>query len=220
MAPRYLCCLPLRLGVIVISFLQFAASAFATAILVLALVLDAEDKNESTKIPSRTRIIVIILATVYGLVALISFTGFIGAIRKKESYVVLLSGLLRFFFVLQVAVVTAYFVLYFVDKNQFRKLCIGNSTDPKVINACDSPSKLSLWILIVSAVVPLLFQAYGVYIVSSYVRELGNESFLQQESFGYKGQRYIPEVEESHPLTNQVAYPYADNAHSFGPERV
>jgi hypothetical protein len=59
----------------------------------------------------------------------------------------------------QIAVVIAYFVLFFVDKNEFKKLCIGGSTDQQVIDACDSPTKLSLGVLIVSAVMPVLFQA-------------------------------------------------------------
>ncbi|KAJ7729527.1 hypothetical protein DFH07DRAFT_945580 [Mycena maculata] len=187
-AKSHLCCLPLRLGVLVISFLQVVASALATTILIDALVLDA--------------------------------SRFIGAVRKKEFYVAMFSGLLRFFFVIQTAVVVAYFVRYFVDKAQFRKLCIGDSTDQNVTNACDSPSKLSLWILIVSAVVPLLFQAYGVYIVSQYLRKLHNESVLQQESFGFKGPGYAPVPEENLPLTNQPGYLYTDKAHSFGQGQV
>ncbi|KAJ6602157.1 hypothetical protein B0H10DRAFT_2081074 [Mycena sp. CBHHK59/15] len=217
MGAKYLCCLPLRLGVLVISLLQFLVSAFASAILIYALVLDAQDKNETTKIPSRTRTIAIILAAVYGLVAVISFTGFVGAIRKKESYVGAFSNLLRFFLGLQIAVVTSYFVFYFIDKNRFRKLCIGDSTDQKIIDACDSPSKLSLWILIVSAIVPILFQAYGVYIVASYVQQLHRQTFLREETFGIKGPDYVPVGEEAHPLTHQAGYPYADNAHSYGP---
>ncbi|KAJ7783968.1 hypothetical protein DFH07DRAFT_997420 [Mycena maculata] len=211
MGAHYLCCLPLRLGVLVISFLQLMASAFATAILVYALVLDAEDKDEATKIPSRTRIVVIVITAIYGLVALISLTGFLGAIRKKASYVAMFSGLLKFFFVIQLAVVVAYFVLYFTEKNQFRKLCIGDSTAQNVINACSAPGKLSLWMMIVSAVVPLLFQAYGVYIVQEYVQKLHNE-----ES-GFTGPGYARVPEESHPLTH---HPYADKAHAFGPGRV
>ncbi|KAJ7767035.1 hypothetical protein DFH07DRAFT_769711 [Mycena maculata] len=210
---HYLCCLPLRLGVLVISFLQLMASSLATAILVYVLVLDAEDNDESTKIPSRTRIIVIVLAAIYGLVAFISLTGFIGAIRKKESYVALFSGLLKFFFVIQLAAVVVYFVLYFVEKEQHKKaVCIGTA-EQNVMNAC--ASKLSLWMMIVSAVVPLLFQAYGVYVVAEYAHKLHNEEPLDFAVQGY------PHVhEESHPLTHQPGYPYADKAHSFGLDQV
>ncbi|KAJ7729065.1 hypothetical protein DFH07DRAFT_756993 [Mycena maculata] len=209
MGAKYLCCLPLRLGVLVISFIHFVASAFASAILIYALVLDSQGP-----------IAIIVLSIICGLDAFISLTGFIGAIRKKKSHVASFSSLLRSFFVIQVVSVIAYFVLYFVDKSQFRKLCIGDSTDQNVINACDSPSKLSLWILVVSAIVPLLFQAYGLYVVSSYVRQLRNESLLQQESFGFEGPDYARVPEESHPLTYQPGYPYADNAHSFGAGQV
>ncbi|KAJ6558441.1 hypothetical protein DFH09DRAFT_1365113 [Mycena vulgaris] len=222
MGAKYLCCLPLRLGVLIISFLQFVVSAFAAGLIAFFLVLQANHETVKgirfeTEIPTRTKIIAIVVAVIYGLVALVSLTGFIGAIRKKESFVGIFSNLLRFFLVVQVAAVVAYFVLYFVDKDEFSKLCIGSSTDQQVIDACNATSKHSLWVVIVSAIVPILFQAYGVYIVSCYVTKLHNQKFLRQESFGFKGPGYVPVPEENHPLTHQAAYPYADNSHSFGP---
>jgi hypothetical protein len=42
MGAKYLCCLPLRLGVLVISFLQFLSNAAVTGLLAYALILDAE----------------------------------------------------------------------------------------------------------------------------------------------------------------------------------
>ncbi|KAJ7188597.1 hypothetical protein C8R46DRAFT_934557 [Mycena filopes] len=220
MSPKYLCCLPLRLGVLVISFLQFLASGFVAAILLVALIVDAQDEDPTTRIPSRTRIIVIVLAVLYVLQALISLTGFIGAIRKKESYVGVFSNLLRFFLGLQIVAVIAYLALYFIDKSNFTKVCIGGSTDQQIIDACNSSTKLSLWVLIVSAVVPLLFQAYGVYIVGAYVTKLHTEG-IRDETFGFKGPVYAPVANaEQYPLTHQPTYPYADNSHSFGASHV
>ncbi|KAJ6593585.1 hypothetical protein B0H19DRAFT_1091056 [Mycena capillaripes] len=207
MGAKYLCCLPLRLGVLVISLLQFLSSAAVTGLLAYVLILDAQGKD-NVEIPSRTRIIAIVLASICGLVALISLTGFIGAIRKKESYVGIFSNLLRFFLVLQIATVVAYFVLYFIDKDEFKKICIGGSTDQNVIDACNSSSKLSIWVLVVSAVVPILFQAYGVYVVAAYARKLRSE-----DTYVFGGPSYVRVGEESHPLTHQPAYPYTDSAH-------
>ncbi|KAJ7076872.1 hypothetical protein B0H15DRAFT_574726 [Mycena belliarum] len=220
MGAKYLCCLPLRLGVLLISFVQFLVSAAAAAGLTYLLVLDSQGKFDTQYVTNRVRIIAIVVAVVYGIFALISLTGFIGAIRKKESYVGAFSNLLRFFLGLTITVVIAYFILYFVDKSQFRKLCIGSSTDQNVINACNGSTKLSVWAMVISAIIPILFQAYGVYIVSAYVKKLHNEQFLHQESFGYKGPGYVPVHEETHPLTHQGAYPYADNSHSFGGQHV
>jgi hypothetical protein len=93
MGAKYLCCLPLRLGVLVISFLQFLSNAAVTGLLAYALILDAEGiflcnpsdssclkfttGKDSVDIPHRTRIIAIVLASVCGLVALISLTGLV-----------------------------------------------------------------------------------------------------------------------------------------------
>ncbi|KAJ7497001.1 hypothetical protein FB451DRAFT_211383 [Mycena latifolia] len=222
MGAKYLCCLPLRLGVLVISFLQFVVSALAAGGLSYVLVLDSQDKlknaaDETVKIKSQFKIAAIVLAVVYGLVALLSLAGFVGAIRKRESYVKVFSNLLKFFLGIQIAAVIACFALYFVNKDEFRKLCIGGSTDQHIIDTCNASSKRSVGILVTSAIIPILFQAYGVYVVSSYVTKLHNQTFLRQESFGFKGPGYVPVPEETHPLTHQAAYPYSDNSHSFGP---
>ncbi|KAJ7129009.1 hypothetical protein C8R43DRAFT_1026829 [Mycena crocata] len=203
MAPKYLCCLPLRLGVLLISFFSFLSNAVVSGLLAFVLILDREDKLKNkdgvqVELRSRFRIAMIVLASVCGLVALISFTGFIGAIRKKESYVGVFTNLLRFFLVVQIAVVVAYFILYFVDKNKFASACINGSTDQSVIDACNGTSKLSIPVLIVSAVLPLLFQAYGVYIVAAYARKLRQEG------------AYARVGEESYPLTHEAAHPYVD----------
>ncbi|KAJ7631823.1 hypothetical protein B0H17DRAFT_1108528 [Mycena rosella] len=228
MAPKYLCCLPLRFGVLVLSFLQFAASAFAAVILAIALVLDAEHKTGTTRIPTGTRVVAIITVVVQATIAIICLFGFIGAIRKKESFVSIFATLLKFSLVVHVTAVVATVILYAVDKDEFRKQCIGASTNQKVIDACTAPNSLDLWVVIVVATVPLIFQAYGVYIVSSYDKALLNESHsslhpmhLHRESFEI-GTAYVPVGEESHSLTShpQASYPYAEKSHSFGADHV
>ncbi|KAJ7479636.1 hypothetical protein FB451DRAFT_1448731 [Mycena latifolia] len=222
MGAKYLCCLPLRLGVLVISFLQFLVSAFTAVILGAALVLDAHDKDGSPRIPLGTKIITIITMVGHIFVALICLVGFIGGIRKKESYVGAFSILLRYSLIVHVTTAVANLILYVVDRNDFRDKCIGDSTDQKVIDACDKATKLPLWAVIVSMTIPILFQAYGVYIVSAYEKSLYKEEalhkmHLRRESFS-RGPVYVPVGEEARPLTNapQLDYPYADKSHSFG----
>ncbi|KAJ7852081.1 hypothetical protein B0H14DRAFT_3866173 [Mycena olivaceomarginata] len=208
MGAKYLCCLPLRLGVLVISFLQFITGLAVAGILVAATIVEANDKNHevSPEIPTRTRIIMIILAVLHGLVALISLTGFIGAIRKKESYIGVFLTLIQVFFAIQVVGIIAYFGLYFVDRNDFKQKCIGNSTNQKVIDTCNSSRLRDLWVLIVSAVLPLLFSGYGVYIVAAYDKKL-----REQDRVVFNPD-YTRADEESHPLTHQPpVYPFADN---------
>ncbi|KAJ6593584.1 hypothetical protein B0H19DRAFT_1246331 [Mycena capillaripes] len=228
MSAKYLCCLPLRLGVLLIAFFQFLASAAVSGLLVFflvkldsqgRLVIHKDDVDYIYQFSSRVRTIAIVLAAVYGLVALISLTGFIGAIRKKESYVGIFSHLQKVALALQLVLLITCIVFFFVDKDKFRNICIGGSTDQNRIDACDAPGK-HVWAFIVPTIIPILSQAYGVYIISAYVRKLHNEKFLRQESFGFKGPGYVPVHEEMHPLTHQPAYPYADNSHSFGAQRV
>ncbi|KAK7057499.1 hypothetical protein R3P38DRAFT_2841314 [Favolaschia claudopus] len=206
MGAKYLCCLPLRLGVLVISFLQFLSGVAVSGLLAAALIISSKDEHVE-KITGRTRTVMIVLSAVYGLAGLISLMGFIGAIRKKEGFVKAFLRLIQIFLAVQIAAVAAYFILYFVDKDQFKKLCIGDSTDQHIIDACNSSSKLNLWVLIVASVIPILFSAYGVYIVAAYAAKL-----REGDAYVYNP-GYVRVGEESHPLTYQPpAYPYADNS--------
>ncbi|KAF7375883.1 hypothetical protein MSAN_00002700 [Mycena sanguinolenta] len=201
MGAKYLCCLPLRLGVLVISFLQFILSLGVAGLLAAALIVDARDKDEnnSSRITSRTKIVMIVVCVIYAFTALISLTGFIGAIRKKESYVGAFLRIIQLFLVIQVAAMVAYFILFFTDKDEFRRICIGDSTDQDVINTCNSSSNLDLWVVIVSSVIPVLFSAYGVYIVGAYARKL-----REQDAFVFNP-GYVRVGEESPPINTPAA---------------
>ncbi|KAJ7647612.1 hypothetical protein FB45DRAFT_893906 [Roridomyces roridus] len=211
----FLFCLPLRLGVLVASFLQLVVSAAASGLVIAVLVIASQDHN--AVVPTRIKIILIVVATVTGLTSLNALIGFIGAIRKSKSQVRAFSSFMRFLFVIQVAIVTAYLIFFFVDKKELNNLCLldGQNNDNRV-ELCAKLGKIPLWTTLVVAIVALILQAYGIYIVSSYVHKLAqvdsDRDFLRGNSFGYK--------EESHPLTQGQAYPYADNAHSFGRNHV
>ncbi|CAK5281646.1 unnamed protein product [Mycena citricolor] len=213
MSAKYLCCLPLRLGVFLITFLTFLATAASAGLLTFLLIYDAEGKDVH-RLPPKTKIAVIALDVFYGIVALIALTGFVGAIRKKESYIAVFSGLMMLFFGFQVVAVVAFFVLYFVNRSEFTKLCTAASTDQRVIDACNVTSRTSVGILVASTVVSLLIQAYGVYIISEYKKKLHREGLLREETFRSQGFNYAPV--ETHAMDSRPIYPYADNSHSFG----
>ncbi|KAJ7072611.1 hypothetical protein C8F01DRAFT_254838 [Mycena amicta] len=215
MAPKYLCCLPLRLGVLLISFINFLASAVVSGALAALLILDAQGKDHFTHgdttvdvhLTGKYKYAAIAVAVVYGLVAIISLTGFIGAIRKSESMVRVFSALCKFFLALQVAVSVAAIILSIVNKDELKKLCIGDSTNQSVIDACNNFAGQRLWSLIVGSIVPLIFQAYGVYIIAAYARKLrmDDESAVMYRS----GPGYVKVAgEEAHPLT-APSYPHA-----------
>ncbi|KAJ7782788.1 hypothetical protein B0H16DRAFT_1447063 [Mycena metata] len=189
MAPKYLCCLPLRLGVLINSFLQFLASGAVCAFLVLLLVFNAEGK---LRVNDAEVVLVPRLQE--------HCHRFIGAIRKKESYVGTYLNLLRLFLLIHFAVVVAFLILFFADKNEFKKLCLNNSTDPQRIDDCNKVMKSSVPAVIVAAILPLLFQTYGVHIVGAYTKKL-----RMRDSYAMVG-------EESRPLTHHAAYPFSDNS--------
>ncbi|KAK7057500.1 hypothetical protein R3P38DRAFT_2841320 [Favolaschia claudopus] len=229
MGAKYLFCLPLRLGVSLISITQFLTTGALSGVLTFLLIRDAQgrpiffkddehDRKFVFHFSSKTRTVGIVLAVVWGLTAIISFLGFLGAILKKASYVLMYSALLRLSLALQVAVSTAYLVFFFTDKKDFKKLCAAGSSSSNAVDDCDNLANnvdKNAWKVVVSAVVPIVIQSYGVYIVLSYARKLRDQEHLK-ESFGFRGRGYAPIAEESLPLTNHTSHPYADNSSSIG----
>ncbi|KAF7315188.1 hypothetical protein MIND_00033200 [Mycena indigotica] len=222
MAPKYLCCLPLRLGVLIISFLEFLSSALVSGVMIALLIFDAQDKSRWTvgdttvdvQLSGRYKYIALAIAVIYAFVAIISLLGFIGAIRKKESMVRIFSTLCKISLVCQIAVTLAAIILSIVDRSQLKKLCVGSSTTQAVIDACDNFANRRVWEMILGSVLPILFQAYGVYIIAAYARKLRSE---QNSIPGYRsGPAYVKvQGEEAHPLT-QSAFPpagYSDASH-------
>ncbi|KAJ7655380.1 hypothetical protein B0H17DRAFT_1186044 [Mycena rosella] len=212
--PRYLGCLPLGFGVLRISCIQFIVSAAVTGLLTYGLIRESQGKTIGTIVfdfTPRMRIAAIVLAVIYGLVALTSLTGFVGAIRKSYSAVRLFLHL-RVFLLLQVIAAIAFFVLYGVDRDEFMTLCAegvqGVSTSKPASDTCDRVVNRSLAVMIVSVVVLLIHQGYSVYIVSAYAHELHQAPHF----YAFKGADYaeIEEELEAHPLTHNGAGSYGD----------
>ncbi|KAJ7167139.1 hypothetical protein C8R43DRAFT_1232137 [Mycena crocata] len=227
MGAKYLCCLPLRLGVLVISFLQFVVSAFATAILIYALILEAQHKT-TAKLSTGARIITIITCVLHAFVGLICLTGFIGAMRRKESYIGMFADLLKFSLAVRVTAVLAQLILYFVNKDKDH--CVFVAHDDKPTEVCTAPNRVSPVAVIISALIPIILQAYGVYIVAAYEKKLHKENTARHQSFGlHAGQEYVPHGPEYLPVQEEIrhltlgpehTYPYdADTSHSFGHEQ-
>ncbi|CAA7261656.1 unnamed protein product [Cyclocybe aegerita] len=223
MAAKFLCCLPLRLGVVVISFLQFLFSGAAAGLLWWALWYNHE--NDLAAITQSMKTTVIIVAVIYTVAALVGLLGFLGALLRKNAFVKTFYVLLCAVFGFQIGSSIWYLVTFYRNRGQSLEDCLNGTTDANLIAYCqsmDAYKRVPQGVLIASAIVPILIQGYACYVVHQYSNRLTQQRAEQARAAQVfvppSGPAYQPVMrnEETYPLTNQITYPYADNTHSFG----
>ncbi|KAF8160845.1 hypothetical protein B0H34DRAFT_795703 [Crassisporium funariophilum] len=224
MTAKFLCCLSLRFGVIVISFIQFLFCGGFAGLLWWALWYG--HKNNLAAVTQQMKTTVIIVASIYTAAALVGLLGFLGAILKKNGFVKTFYILLCTVFGLQVGSSIWYLVTFYRVRGQTVEQCIGGSKDVDKIALCqsmDAYRRVPQGALIASVIVPLLIQAYACYIVYKYSQRLSQQKAdMKRSSAGFVTtgpiyQPVQPHDSEAYPLTQpNVTYPYADAPNSFG----
>ncbi|KAF8653314.1 hypothetical protein AX16_004014 [Volvariella volvacea WC 439] len=213
MAAHFLCCLPLRLGVFIIGLLQFAISGVAAGLMWYAYYLNRQDNYWSKKL----EISVIVYASIYTLIALVSFFGWLGSIIRKHGFVRAFSVILQFALGFQIGATIYFLVLFFSDKEGYVERCINGSTNEDVIEFCEEYLHVHPAAVVIASLIPIFIQAYAVYVVSAYAKKLANEK-TGKRSFAHTSYQPVGKDKEaeSHPLNEPTSYPYSDQAHSFG----
>ncbi|KAF9453984.1 hypothetical protein P691DRAFT_657386 [Macrolepiota fuliginosa MF-IS2] len=238
MSPKFCCCLPLRLGVLVISFIQFLlCGAAAGGFWYLLWLLNNRDAGEYISrylfgivtdissvenVQNNVRIALIVAGSIYSFAAIVGLFGFMGGIFKKNGLVRTYLSLLYITLMLQAASGIYSLVMFykFRRNDSAREDCIKGSTDPNRINFCNALDRFGdtpTWAVWVSSIVPIVIVAYACYVVHSYSRRLVQQK-LGRDIIATTGAVYAPvKSEEAHPLTQPTyTYPYSDVPNSFG----
>jgi hypothetical protein len=219
MGAKFCCCLPVRLGVLILSFFQFVFSGAVAGLCWYALMQKSDQFNQKVKIGF------IVLGSVQTIAALVAFAGFFGAILKRQRGVRLYSWMLNFQFGIQLVISIIGLVAYFTEpKSEFIKNCVNGSTDQTVIDSCNQTAGISKPVLVVSVVFSLLVHFWFCWIVAAYAQQLRDRQSLHTRAmmldtsseFKYEAARSHSH-EALRPLTHaEGSYPYADPAHSYG----
>jgi hypothetical protein len=219
MGAKFCFCLPVRLGVLILSFFQFLLSA-AVAALCWFVVLQKSDQ-----ISHKLRIGFLILGCVQTIGALIALGGFLGAILQRQRGVKLFSQMLNLNFGIQLVTSIISLVAYFTEsRSEFIKNCVNGSTDPTIIDSCNQTAGISKPALVVSVVLSLAVQFWFCWIVAAYASQLNDRQSLHTRAmmldtsseFKYEAARGNSH-EALRPLTHaEGSYPYADPGHSYG----
>ncbi|KAK0215533.1 hypothetical protein IW262DRAFT_1277454 [Armillaria fumosa] len=174
---HFLCCLPLRLGVLIIAALTLAGSALVA---IGAWINVHNIINKTLELSKSGEITMYIVAGVYTLVAIVSFLGLVGALTARPGLVSMFNSLQIGSFIVSLAIGAYSLYLLFSDKyNTDISDCV-NSVDASADTAqqfCNAALKVSKAAVVVIYAITWLVQFYGIFIVRSYVRELEEKRF-------------------------------------------
>ncbi|KAK0183646.1 hypothetical protein F5146DRAFT_1085653 [Armillaria mellea] len=177
---HFLCCLPLRLGVVIIAGLTLLGSALVA---VGGWINVKDILNHSLVLTKSHEFMVWVTASLYTLIVLISLFGLVGALTARVKLVAAFNGMQIGSFIASLALgVVALIQLYSKKYDKQASVdCKGsfevdiNAED--VASVCNTALNISKAAITAIYAVIWLIQFYGLFIVHSYVQELREKSY-------------------------------------------
>ncbi|CAE6377838.1 unnamed protein product [Rhizoctonia solani] len=236
---HFCCCLPVRLGVFVLSFGSIlTAGAYAAAI--WYTVYMTKNQREA-KLDKPQEVAFVVTGSIYTFLFVLSIFGFIGAAIRKRSFVSAYAQALWYMVGFQLASGAFFIYTLYRQKEVTIQKCMDElkATNPPadldLRKACSVASTTWKIMYIIIFVISLLLHGYAALIVSRYVEQLSAEQSYRHThkstsaafSTPGSGAAYYPH----HPLgqsTDNLTqhhdgkndYPYAAPENSFGRTNV
>jgi len=167
----FLCCLPVRLGVFLLSLIAMAVGSFVAAVCWIRI-------SQLTTHPLTTsdRIALWIHAVMFSILAFLAVLGFIGCLAKNRGMVSGFAVALAIHLGFSVASgILSIYLLFKQDPQDAIDACVNGSTEPSVINSCKNGTGFMKGVVIAIYVVTWLLQLYAYFIVEWYVDQLDDE---------------------------------------------
>ncbi|KAH9829892.1 uncharacterized protein C8Q71DRAFT_393264 [Rhodofomes roseus] len=213
MHSRHFCfCIPVRAGVFLFSVLSFLLSGFVSAVTWYAVHLVLTKADGYANVPKRSEIILIVVASIFTLMTLTSFFGFIGSITRNRRFVKSYSAMSIILFIASLVSSGLFLWTLYTEKNITTDCVVSNANNNLSIDQCDTHvSKAGKIIITVVLSVLILVHLYIVVVIRRYVEQLEDESDLWQ------GPYKLTTTDINQGLMQTKApYPYADGSHSYG----
>jgi hypothetical protein len=161
----FLCCIPVRAGVVFLALLGFFGGSLITAASIIQL-----KRSEGSKVS------LILQVVIYILLAIVSIFGLVGAITRKLVFVRLYFGMLLTHLIFNLA--TGAFAIYrnFKDAPKYISECSSGSADSAVLKSCQDGAKLWKGVMIGVFILAWLIEIWACSIVHQYSKQLKEES--------------------------------------------
>ncbi|CAE6439113.1 hypothetical protein RSOLAG22IIIB_07058 [Rhizoctonia solani] len=238
---HFCCCLPVRLGVFVLSLLSLVGGGIYAAATWYAYY--QSQKEDHVSLTTTQKIAFIVSGVVYTILAIAALMGLIGAIGRKRGLVATYSTFMWFHLAAQVAVGAFFIYALFQNNNELVTRCkeqvnqinnaANNATNTNVnIDSDDACQLFTKWGrvgAIVALVVILLIELYCCFIVSRYVSQLTDEQSFRAvnrnahvEANAGRSSGYYPHepvnsgTELLHKEDKGHDYSFSQPQHSFG----
>ncbi|KAK0213019.1 hypothetical protein DFS33DRAFT_89185 [Desarmillaria ectypa] len=176
---KFCCCLPVRLGVLIIGVLGVALGGIiAVGGIIQYSYLGGDTKS---KLPCVIQIVV------YGLYAILSLGGLVGAVIKRIRLIKVFYAILIVHVVFSIASGSFSIYRYFKDAPDSLRSCVNGSQDDLVVEACKKSVSVMKGVLIGVFVFVWLIEIWGCMIVKSYSRQLKDEAGVKAFADGHWG---------------------------------
>ncbi|KAH8115422.1 hypothetical protein DFH11DRAFT_1507601 [Phellopilus nigrolimitatus] len=207
---KFLCCLPVRLGVFVLSFAQFALSGALSALCYFLLFQNKGALAQQPKIATS------ILAALMSLIALASFLGFIGSLFRRYHLVKIYSRTLNWLLALSVLLGAAALVLLFLQ-SRATLVAACRANVPTDDAAMCSHINAYRFALVGCVAASWILQLYGCVIVARYAIQLQEEREERWRLSAMKTYTQVPGAESTDAFAHpDGVYGYADKERPYG----
>lgn len=180
----FCCCLPVRMGVIIMSFLGIIFGG------VLSIVLWFE-VSSTVDMTSGDHAVFVIAGLVESFLFVASILGFVGAIVRKQVFVQIYAYFIYVHFLLNIGV--AAYLLYLVthfSSTAVVKACQEAIQNQQTKDQCTGLLKVARGVYVVMATIVLLIELYAVLIVTRYVNQVKNEKQTARSSRLYNEEAF------------------------------
>jgi len=214
---KFCCCLPVRLGVFVLSLLAMVGGSFVAGIGFIQIAGSSVNPIETSD-----KVAIWIQSLMYLVLALVGAIGFIGALIRKLSMISTFSLVLAVHLGFSVASgVFSIYTMFTRDASNVVNQCIANAVSQGAVvtdKDCQNGVAVMKGVMVVIYVLTWLIQLYAYFIVERYADQLEAEDLLDQKVVP----RTLPEI-SAPQMTNfsgyGSSYPFADAHSAYGSSR-
>ncbi|KIJ61335.1 hypothetical protein HYDPIDRAFT_159675 [Hydnomerulius pinastri MD-312] len=189
----FCCCIPVRVGFILMTILSFLLSGALSVIIWFEVF-------HSYQLSSKEHAAFILTGIVESVLFLVSIIGFIGVVARKQLFVMIYTYFIYVHFVLNV-IVGIYFLVTvrMSNRQQLVDYCAQVFVDTSTESHCSGLMNVSTYVFIAIVAVLLLLELYGALIATRYVYRLRKQKQdSRSRRLGYFHALSVPEPPTGH----------------------